>query len=311
MSPAFQHPRPSRGDPLHGSMAPRDFFALRDRAQRRGQLMAPAEPFGSPIAIGRCPCCGDGLQAGRITDDVERGQKRRRKWAFRFLNRFAQVVERDAAAAKCECLVQGTPQRDPFPSRRLARFCPSVFSNANSVDERSKRVERRRRALRGQRLAQEVRSLWKPTVESIVPDRFRSCRLSVGAREDVSAWADRHCRVGLQRLGDARPHGWWHVLQRVEGGQSEPAVVAGVKSRSDKRVEGAGSHRRIWRREQRAKNTRRRDGEISTFSKRLACQRRGPMVADDLERAKDREPCAPGRGPGGTRQSDGQPRVRQ
>ena len=74
--------------------------------------------------------------------------------------------------------------------------------------------------------------------------------------------------------------------------------MAGVKSRSDERVEGAGSHRRIWRREQRSKDTRRRDGEVSTFIERLTCQRRGPMVADDLERAKDREPCAPVRGPG-------------
>ena len=134
--------------------------------------MAPAEPFGSPIAIGRCPCCGDGLQARRVTEDVERGQKRRRKGRFRFLNRFAQVVERDAAAAKCECLVQGTSQRDPFPNRRLALFRTLVFSNANGVDERSKRVERRRCGLRGQRLAQEVRSVWQPSVESIVPDRF-------------------------------------------------------------------------------------------------------------------------------------------
>ena len=171
--------RPARLDPLHDGVPARHLVAPADRAERLGQLMAPARVLLGRSRVRR----RQRLQARHVADDVQRGEKRDRHRAARLRDRLAQVVQRDPAFPQRQRLVERAPHRLPFgpPAVHAHRS----FVHAQRVDHLLQRAQRGclRPALCD--IAQDAGRVRKPPFERVPPH-------GLGGR-GVARHVDRAC----------------------------------------------------------------------------------------------------------------------
>ena len=102
--------RPPVQHAFEGGVAAGNALAFDDGAKSGGGLTPPPRLGGCHAVIGE----GQRLETRRITDDLESGEERDGQRRGRGGERLTEIVERDAAAADGEGLVERAAQRLPL-----------------------------------------------------------------------------------------------------------------------------------------------------------------------------------------------------